>query len=249
MASFWGAVNKVIEDSDLLLLVLDSRLSVETLNIEVENKLKHAFKPFIYVFNKCDLVNQKDAEHLKKQFKPSVFVSSKEFHGLKMLRELILVICKKKYPDKKKFVVGVLGYPNVGKSSLINALNGRRSAGTSSISGFTKGLQRVKVDNKLVFLDTPGVIPYKEKNVSKHSVIGVVDFSKAKEPEIGVFNLMKSFGEVLDNFYGFDSSMDFDEKIEAYALKNKMLLKGGVPDARRAARKILQDWQEGKIKL
>ena len=60
---------------------------------------------------------------------------------------------------EEKFKVGVLGYPNTGKSSIINALKGRASAPTSPVSGYTKGMQWIRASKRMYLLDPPGVFP------------------------------------------------------------------------------------------
>jgi len=106
MANFWRAVNDVIKTADVLLLLLDARLPMETRNKEVEDKVRNSGKPLIYVITKSDLVAQKSAEELKKQFKPCVFVSSVKFHGTTMLRDRILIEAKKR-GDFRTYRVGV----------------------------------------------------------------------------------------------------------------------------------------------
>jgi hypothetical protein len=246
--NFWKVVNKVIEESDVLLLVLDARLAKETRNKEIEDKVKKSEKPLIYVITKCDLVPKENSEKLKKSFRPSVFVSSKEYHGMNLLRERILIEAKRAYPEFKKYFVGVLGYPNVGKSSLINAMKGKSSASTSMMSGHTKGVQKVKADNKIVFLDSPGVIPYKEKDNVKHAFIGTTDFTKVKDPDLVVIDLIDTFPGIIEKYYDVPISDDAQETIELIAKKKNLMKKGAKPDVMKAARQILKGWQTGKIK-
>lgn len=247
MASYWGKVNSVIEKADILLLVLDSRMIDQTRNMEIEDKVKSRDKPLIYVLTKCDIADRDQLERQRRKLSPSVFVSSLEHYGTTMLRERILIEAKRSYPEKKELMVGVLGYPNVGKSSLINALKGRKSAPASSRSGFTKGVQKVRADGRIVLLDTPGVIPYKEKDSAKHSMIGARDPFQIKEPDLAVFELMQAHPGMVEGFYSVDEG-EPDDVLEAIAKKKNMLKKGGEPDVERMSRRILADWQSGKMK-
>jgi len=239
-------VNNVISDSDVLLMVLDSRMAFETRNMEIENKVAASGKPLIYVLNKCDLIDKVTSEHYKRIIPNSVFISAKHHLGTTKLREKIMSTAARYNIEFSKIRVGVLGYPNVGKSSLINALKGRGAAKTSSISGFTKHIQKVRT-SKLILLDTPGVIPYKEKNMLKHNIIGTIDSNKAKDPDIVAANLMKAFPGFIEKFYKTRVNEDFDETLENIAVKCNMVTKGSKPDILRVSRMILKDWQDGKI--
>ncbi|MDO8480614.1 MAG: GTPase [Nanoarchaeota archaeon] len=248
MADFWKLVNTVIEQSDLLLLVLDARMPTQTLNKEVVDKVHKAGKPLIYVLTKSDLAGKEESERAKKFFRPCVFVSARQYQGTTMLRERILIEGKKHYKGKESFTVGVLGYPNVGKSTLINAMKGKHSAPTSPQSGHTRGVQKIKAGNLIMLLDTPGVIPYHEKDDAKHQLIGTIDFTKAKEPDLAVMELMDLYPGKIEAFYGVDVDKDKDAVLETIALKRRMLEKGGGADTPRMARQILRDWQEGVIR-
>ncbi len=247
MANFWAIVNETIWKADILLLLLDARLVEETRHPEIEGKVKESGKTLIYVVTKADLVDKKSAEKWKRILYPCVFVSATKRLGTTILRETILMEAKRRGIEGRSVVVGVLGYPNVGKSSLINALAGRGAAGTSILSGYTKGTQKIRMDNRIVVLDTPGVIPMDDKDKIKQTIIGTVDFTKSKEPDMAVLELIRMFPGKIERHYGVSVSEDKEQTIVDIALKNGMLKKGGVPDIDRASRKIIKDWQSGEI--
>lgn len=248
MANFWNIVNKVIGDADILLLILDSRMIDSTRNIEIEHKVEKAGKPLIYVMNKCDLVDKTYLENYKKKMKKiCIFVSAKNHLGTTMLREKIGITASKN-GIKGEIKVGVLGYPNVGKSSIINALNGKSAAPVSSISGYTKAVQKVGVGGKIMMIDTPGVIPYHEDDAKKHSIIGTIDHNREKDPDVVALNLLNEFPGLIEEFYGVEIHEDKEETLEAIAIKLNMVLKAKEVDFMRASRKILFDWQTGKIR-
>lgn len=241
-------MNEVIDDSDILLLVLDSRLIDDTRNAEIEDKVRKRDKPLIFVLTKCDLVDKNKVEKEGKKLNPSVFISSTARLGLSKLRERILIEAGKAKVSFDKIRVGVLGYPNVGKSSLINAMKGKKSAPTSVTSGFTKGVQKIRTDNRLYMLDTPGVIPYKEKDRMKHTMIGTIDYMKAKDPDLVVMELMERFPGKVEAYYEVFENEDKEETLEDIARKRNILKRGKEPDVMRMARMILAAWQKGDIK-
>jgi len=242
MPSFWKHVNRVIQNADIIIEVLDSRLIEKTRNPEIEQKIKKFGKKILYVINKCDLVNVKDIEKVQKNLQPSVFISSTEKLGTTILKKKIMELSR-----GEKVTVGVVGYPNVGKSSLINALSGRSAARTSSSSGFTHGIQKVRVGDKITLLDTPGVFPEREKDEVKHAYIGAVDSAKLKDPEIDALKLIEEHPQEVSHYYGV-SGEDAEEILELIGIKSNKLLPGGVVNEDATARMILKDWQSGKIK-
>jgi hypothetical protein len=247
-AKFWKDVNRVIREADILLLLLDARFIDETRNSEIEDKVRQAGKPLIYVITKSDLVERQELAHFRKILRPSVFVSAKTRSGRNKLKQRIMTEAGKFYKGKEKIRVGVLGYPNVGKSSLINFMKGRHSTQTSVISGFTKGVQLLRIEKGLYFIDTPGVIPYKEKDEMKHVITSVKDYTKVRQPDIAVINLMRSFPGRIEAHYGVPAIEDKEKTLETIALKKHVLMKGGLPDVMRMAVSILRAFQTGRIK-
>tara|TARA_Y100000034_G_C6869981_1_gene397015 strand:+ start:724 stop:1458 length:735 start_codon:yes stop_codon:yes gene_type:complete len=242
MPSFWRHVKKVLDLSDIIIEVLDARMIQETRNSEIENKIRKLNKKILYVITKCDLVNINKLKENSKHLTPCIFISSKDHLGTTILKKKILSLSK-----GEAVTVGVVGYPNVGKSSLINVLAGRGAARTSSESGYTKGLQKIRVDKRILLLDTPGVFPHKEKDIGKHGKIGAVDYAKIKDPEIAVLHLIEEEKELITSYYKVIGS-DNEEILENIAFSLKKLQKGNKPDLEVTARAILRDWQTGKIK-
>ncbi|HLC81529.1 MAG TPA: GTPase [Candidatus Nanoarchaeia archaeon] len=241
MPSFWEHVNKVLREADIIIEVLDARMIEETRNKEVEDKIKRFGKQILYVITKSDLISQEKAEQAKKALAPSVFISAKLRWGTTILKKKILELSK-----GQPVVVGVLGYPNVGKSSLINALGGKHKARTSSESGYTKGVQNIRINSKILLLDTPGVFPNKEKDVAKHGKIGAVDYSKIKDPEVAALTIISEELELIRDFYQVFGD-EPEEILEQIAFKLNKLIKKGRPDLEVTARLVLKDWQTGKI--
>ena len=219
--------------------VLDARFIEETRNEEVESKVEREGKALIIVANKADLVEGLGDENKITVPDGVLLLSSRDRHGLKNLRERIMI--ERKRIRKEKVVVGVLGYPNTGKSSVINALKGRGSARTSPKSGFTLGAQNVKVNKIISMVDTPGVIPFGEDDEVKHAVMGAKNPEVMDSPEDAAEVIISKFGSLVKAKYGCEPSL---EKI---AEKLGRKLKGGEPDLRAASINIIHDWQRGKL--
>lgn len=242
--NFWAAVNEVISEADILLEIIDARAVTETMNPEIEDKVRKRGKTLIYVLNKCDLADKAELDKLKKILMPSVFISCKTYHGITLLKECIKSEARKR--EVIKPIVGVLGYPNMGKSSVINALSGTKKVRTSSASGFTRGKQNVST-KQFYLIDTPGVIPYGEKDAVKNAMVGIT--TKSKDPESDVFMIMQEHVGMIESYYKVPADKDKEKTLEKIASILNCVKKGNLPDTARAARSILKDLREGKIKV
>ncbi|MCM2325742.1 MAG: 50S ribosome-binding GTPase [Candidatus Woesearchaeota archaeon] len=237
MANYWQLVNRVIDQSDILLLVLDSRFPQLTRNKEIERKIKDSDKRILYVLNKCDLVDEVDA----KDFHPHVIVSSRDKLGTTKLLKKILELVR-----GEECVVGVLGYPNVGKSSVINLLKGKKSASTSSVAGHTRSIQLIKAKGKIRMLDTPGVFEFDQKDEFRKVAIGCINPQQLKEPEYYLIKLMEEFPVLFKKYFKADYK-DAYEFINEEAARRGMLLKKGEADTQRFSRQMVHDWITGKV--
>ena len=116
--------------------------------------------------------------------------------------------------------VGVIGYPNTGKSTLINVLAGGGRSKAAAESGFTKGMQKIRFSKDIIIIDTPGVISFEDnpatqkEKILKTAEIGVKMFSKVKNPELVVAHLMKEYHSILETFYNIESNGDAEILID-----------------------------------
>ncbi|MFH1522103.1 MAG: GTPase, partial [archaeon] len=205
-------------------------------------------KRLVIVFNKSDLIGRKDAEKLKKEYPNSFLISATKKTGIKNLKATLENMTENW--ERSSLRVGLVGYPNIGKSTLINLLAPGAKAKVSSMSGTTKKTQWVRT-GRLRIMDSPGVIPFGDKNVQV-GMTASKDPHKIKNPErvaIRIIEfLMKRDDETLKNMYGAVGN-DAYEIFEDIGRKKGLLVKGGEVDENRTAIKVIDDWQRGRIKL
>ncbi|MCZ7355678.1 MAG: 50S ribosome-binding GTPase [Candidatus Methanoperedens sp.] len=254
MASYKVMVKDVIKKADILLEVVDARFPDETRNSEVERDIARSKKPFIIVLNKCDLVSKETIEKTKirlSKIAPTVFVSSKERFGTTMLRHKILEIAGIK---GRNILVGSLGYPNTGKSSVINGVAGKHKAGTSPISGHTKGVQLVDAGSRIMFIDTPGVIPFGENDQYLQGLLSIKSASHLEDPVGVAMKIIEKMcaenKSALESFYhvAIEGQNSYDV-LELIGKQSNFLKKKGEVDETRAAIKIINDWQRGLLMI
>ncbi len=249
---------KIIQMSDIILEVLDARFIGETRNLELEEKIKKQSKKIIYVLNKFDLADlKKDTEEIN-SMNPKVFVSCLTRKGATELRNKIKITSQKigKIVDREngRITVGIIGYPNTGKSSIINLITGKPSAGVGADAGFTRTIQKIRLTPEIVLLDSPGVIPakkYSDSNVvamSQHAKVGARSYSQVKFPDVAVNDIMKEFPSLIEGFYNISANGDSEALIEQLGRKKGFLKKGNQVDEDKTARFVLRDWQEGRIR-
>ena len=239
---FWIMAKKIVRDADIVLEVLDARFPHITRITRLE---KMAKGKLILVINKADIVSKKTLDKIKAEFKNSkyVLVSSKNSRNMGELIKLI----------KNKGKVAVIGYPNTGKSTLINKLSLGGKAKTSSESGYTKGKQLIAGKEGIMLMDTPGIVPFEDRDVVRLGLVSGISPSKLEDPDlvatklIYIFKRNNSLG--FEKYYGVDMSLDPYKILLEIGKKRHMLLKKGEIDERRAAILVLEDWHKGKIKL
>jgi len=251
--NYWGIVKKIIMRADMVVVVLDARMPELSRNEDVESIVIKSKKKLFLAFNKIDLVSKEHFAFLKKRYQHAFFVSGSNNIGINRLRTAILIAAKREGIEKP--IVGVVGYPNVGKSAIINALAHRAKALVSATAGTTRGVQIVNAGNIHV-LDSPGVFPYEDDEI-KLGILAARTPEQLRNPELVACEIIKmilqSNMRVLEDFYGIkikeEADWDAYEIMLQIGQERKMLLKGGITDEHRTAVQIIRDWQTGKLRI
>lgn len=251
----WEELYKVLDSSDVVCMVLDSRDPEGTRCKHVESHLKKncPYKHLVYVLNKVDLVPTSVTKGWIKHFSatcPTIAFRasiSKPFGKLSLLR--LFKQFGKFHKGKKTISIGFIGYPNVGKSSVINTMKSKSVCKAAPIPGETKVWQYVNLTKQIYMIDCPGVV-YESENQTDTDIIlkGVVRAERLLDPDYYIDGLLnRADTEAIRGIYQIDSWDDAEDFLNQLGRKSGKLLKGGEPDRSTAARMVLQDWQRGRI--
>ena len=256
----WGEFYKVVDCSDVILHVIDARNVPGTRCTMIEKHIaKNAsHKQLVFVLNKIDLVPNWVAKRWIGELsavRPTIAFHASMTHAfgkgalISLLRQF-----GKLHADKKQISVGVIGYPNVGKSSVINTLISKKSCKVAPIPGETKIWQYITLFRNIYLIDCPGVVVDSAGDTETDSVLkGVVRAERLENPEDFIDSILKvvrrehiaaQYGLPKDGNNTWTTSLDLMEKI---AKKTGRLLKGGDPCLRSAALYLIHDFQRGKL--
>lgn len=255
---------RMMEDNlrlvDALIYVIDAR-AVYSCDNPLFNKLLQG-KRVLYVFNKCDLVEKSDLDLWCKEFerqgKHYVKAIGTSGDCSQIVAGLKKVVADKieKYAQKGANIsvrAMVVGVPNSGKSTIINAMVKKAKAVTGDRPGVTRGKQWLSIDN-VDFLDTPGTLwgKFEDQRVAHHlAYIGSIreDILDVSELCFDFIDEMKKiYPDALKNRYNLGELSDDTLQIfEQIAMARGFKLKGNQPDYERTAKTIIDDFRKGKL--
>ncbi|XP_053212926.1 nucleolar GTP-binding protein 2-like [Panonychus citri] len=250
----WGELFKVIDSSDVILQVLDARNPMGTRSLHVEKFLKKEkpHKHLVLILNKCDLVpvwvTQRWVTILSAEYPTMAFHSSiKNPFGKGALIDLLRQFGKL-HQDKKQISIGLIGYPNVGKSSVINALRGKKVCNVAPIAGETKVWQFITLMKRIFLIDCPGIVYPTDDDDTDIVLKGVVRVENIKTPEDHIEEVLNRVKpEYVTKTYKIDSWTNAEDFLSKLCERTGKLLKKGEPDISTAAKMVLNDFQRGKL--
>ncbi|KAJ6044902.1 uncharacterized protein N7446_003098 [Penicillium canescens] len=251
----WNELYKVIDSSDVVIHVLDSRDPEGTRCRSVEKYIREEapHKHLIFVLNKCDLVPTGVAaawvRHLSKDYPTLAFHANINNSFGKGSLIALLRQFSSLHSDRKQVSVGLIGYPNSGKSSIINTLRNKKVCTVAPIPGETKVWQYVTLMKRIYLIDCPGVVPPSQTDTEEDILLrGVCRVENVHNPEQYIPAVLRRVQpRHLERTYGIKWQEDHIDFLALLARKGGRLLRGGEPDVDGVAKMMINDFLRGKI--
>lgn len=244
---------------DIIIEILDARIPNSSKN-PIINEIT-ANKKRIILLNKADLADKRETSEwirlFEKEGYKAIEIDALNGRGIDKLYKILNEFQAERDEEKRNsrpLRIMILGVPNVGKSSLINRLSGRKSTRTGNKPGITKGKQWITLENGMQLLDTPGILwpKFEEPEVGLNlAFAGSIKDEILEIQDIGyelIGFLADNYPEEFMNRYKLsDLSDDKLTNMEALALKRGFILPGKRIDYERTARTVIDEFRAGKI--
>ena len=248
---------------DAVCELVDARIPISSRNPDIDSICGH--KPRMVILNRLDLADPnmtaRWADYFRKRGIAAVATDCKSRKGIADFTPAVRQLLDEKIQRNaakgmtKALRLMIVGIPNVGKSTLINQISGRKGAKAENRPGVTRGKQWVTVDKDLLLLDTPGILwpKFEDPHVGlmlaytgavKEDVIDIEELS-CRLMEL----LWKRYPEKVKERYGIDCEPDTPgwQLLEAAGRKRGFLISGGEVDTERMAKILLDEFRGAKL--
>lgn len=252
-----------LKQVDAVCEILDARIPISSRNPDIDSICGN--KPRIVIMNRMDLADPNATKqwiaHFREKGMAAIATDCKTKRGINDFQPAVRSLLKEKIERdaargmKRSVRVMVVGIPNVGKSTLINQISGRKGAKAENRPGVTRGKQWVTVDGGLLLLDTPGILwpKFEDPNVGlalaftgavKENVIDVEELACRL-----ISLLWQRYPDAVKARYGIDMPEDAQgyELLEAAGKKRGFLLARGEINTERMAKVLVDEYRSGKL--
>lgn len=249
---------------DAVCEVVDARIPASSRNPDIDRLAGN--KPRLIILNRTDLADPDITAEWKKFYIQKGFLvvetDAKSGKGIKNIVPAIRELLKSKIESNeakgqagKTLKIMILGIPNVGKSTIINKIAGRKAALSSDKPGVTRGKQWISIGNGIDMLDTPGILWPKFDSQEVGEMLAITNAIKADvidKETLGanfMLRLCMMYPAAVKERYRFepDPSLNGFELLECAAKKRGFLISGGEYDIERMANTLLNEYHEGKL--
>ena len=250
---------ETMEFTDVVVEVLDARVPEASSNPMIRELRLHRQRPSLRVLNKADLADPEATQawlnHYNKQDGVrAVALSCKKPGDANKVPKLYLELAPHRGTPLKPLRMMIMGIPNVGKSTLMNALLNRRIAKVGDEPAVTKSQQRFDLSDRMSIIDTPGLMWPKIQYESDGYMLAAshaIGKNAVIDEDVAIFLadvLLQRYPELLEKRYGIKvGDMDGVDIVEAVARRRGFMLKGGIADLEKAAMTLLVDYRSGTL--
>ncbi len=256
------SIKENLKKVDIVLELIDARAPRASENPMIPELIGD--KPRILIFNKSDLADPKENDRWIAYYKERnisvVSVNANSGKGISnLLDEVDRVMEDKRQRDRDRGIISnqvramIIGVPNVGKSTLINSLANRKSTKTGNKPGITRTNQWIKVEDRMLLLDTPGVLWPKfqsEELALNLAYIGSIKDEVLPKDEVAlrlIEKLGKKYPDLLEERFNISIQATPLENMEEIARKRGAIMRGSEVDYSRVTDIILDEFRKGTI--
>ncbi len=247
---------------DFVFELIDSRIPNSSKIKDIDELIKD--KPRIMIMTKYDLCDKEETSKWIKHYEEKGYIVLKYDLIKDNINDIYLKVeelmnnfnlnRKEKNLLKRKYRALIIGIPNVGKSTFINKLVGKRSTKVGNMPGVTKELSWIRTNSRIELLDSPGLLYPNIDSIEKS--FNLASLSSIKEEilpidEVSLFilnKLIKYYPKILKDIYNIDNIEDTIEALDIIGKNRGCLIKGGEVDYNKVYKLILKDIRDGKIK-
>ncbi|MBW7899956.1 MAG: ribosome biogenesis GTPase YlqF [Rhodocyclaceae bacterium] len=252
---------ETLAKADVVVEVVDARLPAASSNPMIHELRAFRQRPFLKLLNKADLADPAATRawldfYNAQPGTKAVAISCKKAGDAARVPSLCQALAPHRDSALKPLRLMIMGIPNVGKSTLMNALVKKKVAAVGDQPAVTKSQQRIDIDSRLTIYDTPGLLwpkiehPEDGLMLAASHAVGVNAYIDEEVATWLAGFLLAHYPAVLTARYGFAvAGLDAPGALEAVAKKRGCLLKGrgGEPDLERAAAILLTDYRSGTL--